>query len=208
MLPNPEFKITSSEELARLFDAPSESAIAKEINHIDANYRALIEASPFLVLATSGPGGLDCSPRGDKAGFVAVLDETTLAIPDRRGNNRLDSLHNLLSDPRVALLFLIPGCGETMRVTGRATISTDPILLERFAIDGKTPKVAIIVTVESAFFQCSRAVLRAELWNPERHVDRARLPSAGKILADITANKIDGNEYDRELPGRLRSTLY
>ncbi|XXX81459.1 pyridoxamine 5'-phosphate oxidase family protein [Sorangium sp. So ce134] len=207
-LPDPRLNITTAEALERLFDAPSESALAKEIGHIDANYRALIEASPFLVLATSGPGGLDCSPRGDKPGFVTVIDESTLVIPDRRGNNRLDSMHNLLSDPRVALLFLIPGLGETLRINGRAAISADPSFLAPYAVDGRAPKVALIVTVEAVFFQCSRAVVRADLWNPAAHVDRASLPSAGKILGDITAQRIDAAKYDKELPARIKSTLY
>lgn len=208
MLPDPQFNLHTVDALERLFDPPSESAVRKEIDHLDANYRALVESSPFLVLATSGPGGLDCSPRGDKPGFVIVLDEKTLVIPDRRGNNRLDSLHNLIADPRVAILFLIPGCGETMRVSGRAQISADQAFLASFTVDGKAPKVAIVVTVESAYFQCSRAVIRAELWSPALQVDRKRLPSPGKILADISEQQIDGARYDRELPTRLKNTLY
>jgi PPOX class probable FMN-dependent enzyme len=208
MLPDPRFNVTTAEGLERLFDAPGESAIAKEIHHIDANYRALIEASPFLVLATSGPGGLDCSPRGDKPGFVTVIDETTLVIPDRRGNNRLDSMHNLLGDPRVAILFLIPGLGETLRVIGQATISADPSFLSRYAVEGKAPKVALVVRVEAVYFQCSRAVVRADLWNPAARVDPATLPTAGKILGDITAQRIDAQKYDSELPARVKSTLY
>jgi uncharacterized protein len=208
MLPDPQHRIATREALERLFDSPSESAVAKEIGHIDANYRALIVASPFLVLATSGPGGLDCSPRGDRPGFVSVLDEKTLLIPDRRGNNRLDSMHNLLSDPRVALLFLIPGLGETLRVHGTAEITADPAFLAPLAIDGRAPKVALLVAVESVFFQCSRAVVRADLWNPDAHMDRALLPTPGQMLADITLHRIDGAKYDRELPARIRSTLY
>jgi uncharacterized protein len=137
-----------------------------------------------------------------------VLDESTLVIPDRRGNNRLDSMRNLLSNPRVGLLFLIPGLGETLRVTGRAVINADPLFIASFAVEGKTPKVALVVTVESVAFQCSRAVVRADLWNPASYVDRARLPTPGKILGDITTQRIDGAKYDRDLPGRVKSTLY
>src|SRR5690606_35579931 len=139
-------------------------------------YRALIEAAPFAVLATNGPDGLDCSPRGDGPGFVDVRDETTLLLPDRRGNNRIDSLRNIVHDPRVALLFLIPGMGETLRVNGRASISVDPDLLARFAVSERAPRTVLIISVDTVFFQCSRAILRSHLWNPESHVARASLP--------------------------------
>src|SRR6202167_4116177 len=143
--------ITTTEQLEALYaDAPYGPALIKEVDYITPEYRKLIEAAPFVVLATSGPDGLDCSPRGDPPGFVRVIDERTLVIPDRRGNNRIDSLRNLVRDPRVALLFLIPGVGETMRVIGRAKISTDPKLTESFIIDGKAPKSVLIVTVEKA----------------------------------------------------------
>lgn len=208
MQPDPRFHITCPDVLERLFDAPSESAIAKEIDHIDANYQALIQVSPFVVLATCGRDGLDCSPRGDKPGFVTVLNQKTLVIPDRRGNHRLDSLHNLLSDSRVALLFLIPGLGEMLRVNGHAIINADPTFLASFAVNGTAPKVALIVTVGTAYFQCARAVVRADLWNMAAHVNRAPLSTAGKILADITAQRIDGTQYDTELPDRIKSTLY
>src|SRR6202167_6273058 len=145
------YTITPTEQLESLYaDAPYGPAIFKEADHVTPQYRKLIEAAPFAVLATSGPEGLDCSPRGDPPGFVRVLDEHTLVIPDRRGNNRIDSLRNLVRDPRVALLFLIPGVGETMRVTGRARISTDPKLTESSAVNGKVPKCVLTVTVERA----------------------------------------------------------
>jgi uncharacterized protein len=171
-------------------------------------YQAFIEAAPFVALATRGPEGLDCSPRGDGPGFVRVRDEKTLLLPDRRGNNRIDSLRNIVRDPSVALLFLIPGIGETLRVNGRARISVEPSLLESFAIDGKAPKSVITITVEAVYFQCARAILRSELWNPQKHVARGSLPSAGQILAALSNNQVGGEAYDKELPERQRTTLY
>ncbi|HET6307925.1 MAG TPA: pyridoxamine 5'-phosphate oxidase family protein [Rhodopila sp.] len=184
------------------------AAIAKEIDYIHPHYRTLIEASPFVVLATCGPEGLDCSPRGDPAGFVHVLDDQTLLLPDRRGNNRIDSLRNIVRDDRVALLFLIPGIGETLRVNGRATISTDPALIERFRFRDTLPRSVIVVRTESVYYQCPKAVVRSELWNPDRHIDRKTLPSNGRILADISAGKVGGEQYDRDYPERLRQTIY
>jgi PPOX class probable FMN-dependent enzyme len=195
--------------LEALYGESSAGAIAKEIDYVHAHYRTMIEASPFVVLATSGPEGLDCSPRGDPAGsFVQVQDDRTLLIPDRRGNNRLDSLRNIVNDPRVALLFLIPGVGETLRVNGRAAISTDPVLLARFALRGTQPRSVIVVTADRVYFQCPKALVRSELWNPEKHISRKALPSTGTILADVTAGKIGGEDYDRAYPERLRQTLY
>jgi PPOX class probable FMN-dependent enzyme len=206
--PDPRFDITQLSELDALFPAPNHASVAKELDHVDPNYAAWIRAAPFLVLCTAGNGGLDASPRGDPAGFVEVADPKTLLLPERRGNNRLDSVRNLLVDPRVALLFLIPGQGETLRVNGRARVSTDPASLERFERNGQRPKLLLVIHVDAAFFQCSRAIVRSDLWNSERHVPRGTLPSPGKILAEVTAGDIDGAAYDRELPGRVRSTLY
>jgi uncharacterized protein len=159
-------------------------------------------------MCTAGPDGLDASPRGDAPGFVEVADPKTLLIPDRRGNNRLDSLRNLVADPRIALLFLIPGLGETLRVNGRVRLSTDAVTRARFEFQGKTPKVVLVVSVESVYFQCSRAVVRGDLWNAAKHVTRESLPTAGQILNEVSAGKVDGDKYDRELPARLRTTLY
>jgi PPOX class probable FMN-dependent enzyme len=200
--------ISSIAELEALYGEPAEASILKEVTRIIPEYRALIEAAPFVTLATRGPEGLDCSPRGDGAGFVRVEDDKTLLMPDRRGNNRIDSLRNIVRDPNVALLFLIPGIGETLRVNGRAVISVEPGLLESFSVDGKAPKSVIVITVESVFFQCARAILRSELWNPQKHVARERLPSAGQILAAVTQNRFDGEAYDTALPERQKSTLY
>ena len=209
-----QHQITSPDQLAALYPNPiAPASIAKEIDHVDANYAALIAASPFFVLATNGPDGLDCSPRGDQPGFVTVRDAKTLLIPDRRGNNRLDSLKNILFDPRIGMLFLIPGYGETLRVNGVAVLSSDPELCRRFEMAGKLPACVIVVTVESVYFQCSRAVVRAELWNPAKHVARGVVPSAGTILRDITARDaavetFDGEAYDKALPERVKATLY
>jgi PPOX class probable FMN-dependent enzyme len=203
-----QYTITSPGALDDLFDAPAAASIAKEVAVIHPHYRALIEASPFCVLTTSGMEGLDASPRGDAPGFVVVEDETTLLIPERRGNNRIDSLRNIVADPRVALLFLIPGHGETLRVNGRASIVIAPELLTRFAVDGKAPKCVLAVKVESAYFQCARAILRSRLWDAASAQRETRLPSAGAIVAALSGNAIDGEKYDRELPERQRTTLY
>jgi len=200
--------ITTTEQLESLYGKPLETATAKEIDHINAHYRALIEASPFLAIATVGPEGLDCSPKGDPAGFVQIIDERTIAIPDRPGNNRIDSFRNIVRDPRVALLFLIPGCSETLRVNGRAAISIDPDLMARFAINGKLPRAVMIVTVERAYFHCAKAVMRSKLWDPAHFVDRTQLPSVGTIIADLSDGRLGGERYDREAPARNAAQLY
>jgi uncharacterized protein len=200
--------LTDVAALRELYGAPSEGAIAKEIDYVHPHYRAMIEASPFMVMATSGPDGLDVSPRGDPAGFVVVEDERTLLIPDRRGNNRADSLNNLIADPRIALLFMIPGVGETLRVNGQAAISVEPALLERFPAQGKLPRSVIVVHVERVYFQCPKALVRSDLWNPAKHVERRRLPSTGTILADISRGRLGGAEYDAAYPERLKATIY
>ena len=200
--------ITSVEALERLYGKPFGPSIAKETDRITAHYRAFIEAAPFFALASAGADGLDCSPRGDAPGFVRVADEKTLLIPDRRGNNRADTLRNILHDPRVALLFLIPGCGETIRVNGRATISTDPALTQSFLVDGKAPRSVIVVAVDRIYYQCAKAIVRSKLWDASRHIDRASLPSAGTILADLTQGRVGGPEHDRAAPERLKATLY
>lgn len=194
--------------LEALYGAPVETSIVKQADRVTPEYRAWIEAAPFAVLATVGPGGLDASPRGDAPGFVHVEDERTLLLPDRRGNNRVDSLRNVLADPRVGLLFLLPGLGETLRVNGTAAVSVDPALLDRFAVGGKAPRTVLAVRVSEVFFQCSRAVLRAGLWDPARHVDRARIPTPGRILAALSGARVGGEAYDAGLQDRLRGSLY
>jgi uncharacterized protein len=200
--------ITSMAELTQLYGIPVGPSIIKETNRITSSYRAFIETAPFFALASAGPDGLDCSPRGDDPGFVRVADETTLLIPDRRGNNRIDTLRNILHDPRVALLFLIPGCGETIRVNGRASISRDLALIESFVMQGKAPRTVIIVSVDRIYFQCAKAIVRSKLWDASRHVERQSLPSTGTILAELSDGKLNGAEYDRTAPERLKATLY
>jgi uncharacterized protein len=203
-----DHRVTTIEALEALYDKPYGPSLVKEIDHVNAQYRKFIEAAPFFALATSGPEGLDCSPRGDAPGFVRVQDEKTLLIPDRRGNNRIDSLRNLIHDPRVALLFLIPGIGETIRIVGRAGISTDPALTETFVVNGKTPRTVIVVAVERVFYQCTKAIIRSKLWDPAQHIDRKTLPSAGTILAEISGGKIGGPDHDRAAPERIKETIY
>jgi uncharacterized protein len=200
--------VSTLEQLEALYDKPFGASVVKEIDRVNGHYRAFIEAAPFFALATNGPDGLDCSPRGDPPGFVRVHDERTLLIPDRRGNNRIDSLRNLIHDPRLSLLFLIPGCGETIRIVGRAAISTDPDLCASFVFNGKTPRSVIIVTVERVFYQCAKAIVRSKLWDPATKVDRRTLPSAGTILAGITDGAMGGPEHDRTAPERLKATIY
>lgn len=203
-----EHRVTTVEQLEALYGTPSPNALLKELDHISDFYRAFIAAAPFVVLATAGPEGLDCTPRGDPPGFVRVVDRKTLMLPDRRGNNRVDSLRNLVVDPRIALLFLIPGVGETLRVNGRAAISVDPALCASFAMAGKLPRSVIVVTAERVYYQCPKALVRSRLWDPSRHVDRTLLPSSGQILAAIRPGEIDADAHDRAYPERIRETIY
>lgn len=191
--------------LQALFGPVGDASVRKEATSLHPVYRRWIEASPFAVLATVGSDGLDASPRGDPPGLVTVQDEHTLLLPERAGNNRIDSLKNILSDPRVALLFFVPGVGETVRVNGRARISVAPELLHRLAMDGKPPRCVLVITVETVFFQCARAMKRSGLWEAR---DPAQVPSAGDMLAALTHNAIDGAAYDQALPARQRDTLY
>ena len=200
--------VTSIEALEAIYGAPSRGAVVKEIDHVNAHYRAFIEAAPFCAMATSGPDGLDCTPRGDPPGFVRVKDEKTLLVPDRRGNNRIDSLRNLIADTRISLLFLIPGCGETLRVNGRAVISIEPALCESFTFAGKVPRSVIVVTVDRVYFQCAKAIVRSRLWDPAAQIDRSTLPTPGTILAAISNGAIGGPEHDRTAPERMMATIY
>ena len=200
--------IDSVEQLEAIYGVPGETSTAKEIGWISAEYQKIIEASPFAVLATAGPEGLDCSPRGDLPGFVRVHDEKTLMLPDRRGNNRVDSLRNIVRDGRAALLFLIPGAGNTLRVNGRAKLSIDPDLLESFAVKGQAPRSVMVFSVEAIYFQCARAIVRSGLWKPESQVDPKTLPTPGQILATLSEGRVGGDEYDREWPERAAKSLW
>jgi PPOX class probable FMN-dependent enzyme len=201
--------ITTIAELESHYGTPSTASLVKEADRLVPVYRQLIEASPFMALATAGAEGLDCSPRGDRQGeLLRVVDDKTVMVPDRRGNNRIDSLRNIISDPRVGLLFLIPGSGTTLRVNGRAVIAADPELCASFAVDGKAPRSVIIVSVEKVYFQCSRAVIRADLWNPDHFRRADSLPTAGDILAAMSDNQTGGAEYDLTWPERAKASLW
>ncbi len=200
--------VTTVDELERLYGPPKERAVLKQMDRLDGHARAFISASPFLLLATCGRSGADCSPRGDAPGFVEVADDETLLVPDRRGNNRVDSLRNVVENPDVGLLFLVPGANETFRVNGRARLSVEPDLLRRFDVRGKRPKTVLVVRVEEAFMQCSRALIRSDLWNPDRFDASLALPSAGTMLAAHTGGKVDAAEYDALEREERQRTLY
>jgi hypothetical protein len=201
-------RITSVAALEALYGAASPRALIKEIDHLSAEYRAFLDAAPFVLLASSGPGGLDCSPRGDPAGFVHVRDPRTVEIPDRPGNNRLDTLRNLIDDPRIALLALIPGVGETLRINGTATLLTAPEVLDDHAIGGRRPACVIRIAIASVYFQCPKALIRSRLWSAEAQVPRNTLPSPGAMLEAIEREGFDGAAYDADFPGRMERTLY
>ena len=200
--------IRTLDQLEALYSAPVPTSVTKEIDHLTELHRAYIEASPFVLVATSGLDGLDCSPRGDPPGFVRVVDERTLMMPDRRGNNRLDTLRNLVVNPRIGLLFLVPGVGVTLRVNGTAGISTDVELRESFIMGDKVPTTVIVITTTSVYTQCPKALMRSHLWDPARHRDPSELPSVGDIMEVITSGVFDGKAYDDAYPQRLRETIY
>jgi PPOX class probable FMN-dependent enzyme len=192
-------RITDEQELRAIVGAPSEQVVIKITDRLNDLTRQFIDASPFLCIATARPeGGLDVSPRGDPAGFVHVLDERTLLLPDRPGNRIADTLTNLLADDRIALLFLIPGVGDTFRVNGRAIITDDRALLEPCTVQGKVPALGIVIAIEQAFTQCPKALIRSDLWNPEHHIERSQLPSSGAILRAVHDPQFDAERYDRE----------
>ena len=199
--------ITTMDQLESLYGEKLPTSMIKEIDHISEGYRKLIEAAPFIAVATSGPEGLDCSPKGDAAGFVRILDDRTLAIPDRPGNNRIDGFRNIVRDPRIALLFLIPGVGRTLRINGRAAISIDRELCASFAMEGKVPRSVIVVSAESVYTQCPKALVRSRLWDARLHVDESSLPSSGTIMKALQKG-FDGETYDRDYPQRLKETIY
>ncbi|MGO8917661.1 MAG: pyridoxamine 5'-phosphate oxidase family protein [Stellaceae bacterium] len=200
--------ITTLDALERLYDKPSERALLKQRDRLDAASRAFIAASPFLILATSGGKGGDCTPRGDQPGFVEIADDETLLLPDRRGNNRIDSLRNIVENPAVALLFLVPGTDQTLRVNGRAEITVDPALIERLTFAGKPPKSVLRITIDEVFVQCPRALLRAALWNPASVAGADAVPSMGTLLEAATQGRVDAARYDAEDAPRTRQVLY
>ncbi|RWX75519.1 pyridoxamine 5'-phosphate oxidase family protein [Neorhizobium lilium] len=199
--------ITTVEQLKAIYDGVSEASVAKVTSGLTAEYRQMIEMAPFVALATVGPEGLDCSPRGDLGGVIRVQDEKTLLLPDWRGNNRIDSLLNIVRDPRVALMFLIPGSNTAIRVNGKAVVSIDPELLASFEMDGRHPRSVTVVTTQEVYFQCARALMRSDLWNPERFVDPKSLPTPGTLLKAAKAD-FDSETYDREWPERAAKTMW
>jgi PPOX class probable FMN-dependent enzyme len=200
--------ITTTDELDALYGQASGPAVIKELDHISDHYRRFIEVSPFMILATVGPEGMDCSPRGDPPGFVRVVDPKTVMIPDRRGNNRVDSLRNIVRDPRVALLFLIPGIGATMRINGRAQLTTDPELCDSFTMQGKPARCVIVVTADRVYPQCPKALVRSKLWDPAVQIAPSALPTSGEIYQALTKGEIDGKAYDAAYPARIKETIY
>ncbi|MDH6267197.1 PPOX class probable FMN-dependent enzyme [Rhizobium sp. SG_E_25_P2] len=199
--------VQTVEELNALYGQPGEASIIKVIDRLTPEYRRMIEASPFVALATAGPEGLDCSPRGDAGQVVFVEDERTVLMPDWRGNNRVDSLSNIVRDPRVGLMFLIPGSNTTMRLNGKARVVIDEAMTTRFTMDGKHPRSVIVITIEDVYTQCARAVLRADLWNAEKHLDPKSLPTVGQMMQTIKQG-FDGDAYDRDWPGRAAKTMW
>lgn len=199
--------ITTIEQLKAIYDGVSEASLVKVTGGLTPEYRRMIERAPFVALSTVGPEGLDCSPRGDLGGVVRVKDDHTLLLPDWRGNNRVDSLINIVRDPRVALMFLVPGSNTAMRVNGRAVVSVDPALLASFEMDGRHPRSVTVVTTQEVYFQCARALIRSQLWNPEHFVDAAELPTPGALLKAAQAD-FDSETYDREWSERAAKTMW
>lgn len=209
---NPEYDLTSHDDLKELYGTASPEATAKELDYLDENSQRFIAASPFIVLATTNDKGyMDCSPKGDKIGFVTILDDKTLLLPDRKGNNRTDSLKNVIDNPRVGLLFFVPNVNETFRVNGQAKLSTDPELMERCTVDGKLPKSVMVISIEEAYIHCSRALNRSELWNPDTTeflANAKEVPTMGTFVKTLTKGKIDAETYDKFVVEELSKDLF
>jgi len=201
-------KIETLNALSALYGPVNANSLAKETPHLTPEYQKWIEAAPFFALASIGPGGLDCTPRGDAKGQAfQVMNKSTIVIPDRRGNNRLDTLKNIIADPRVALLFLVPGINETVRINGNAHISANPEILELFEAQNKLPVSAIIVDIETVYFQCARALKRAQLWDVSSQISRNEVPTAGQMSKGAQPD-FDADAYDGDLQVRQAKTLY
>ncbi|MES0882310.1 pyridoxamine 5'-phosphate oxidase family protein [Roseibium sp. SCP14] len=199
--------LASLDELHAHYGTAGEASLIKEIDYLCPAYRKIVEASKFCALSTCGPEGTDCSPRGDDEPVVRIQDDRTLLMPDRRGNNRLDSLRNIIRDPRVSLMFMVPGWNNVLRINGRALLSIDPDLLLSFEKEGKQPRSVIVVQIDSVYFQCARAIIRADVWNPEKQVSQGELPSPGMIMQEIK-ECFDGETYDREWPQRAAKSMW
>jgi PPOX class probable FMN-dependent enzyme len=200
--------LTTLAELEAIYGHANDASTVKELAALNAEYRAYVEASPFCALATVGPEGLDCSPRGDAGQVIRILDDRTIALPDRRGNNRVDSLRNIIRDPRVSLMLMIPGSNTVLRINGRAELRTDPDLLDSFVMERKLPRCVIVVTIETVYFQCARALMRAQVWNPATFIAPDSLPTAGQMLAAASTGKVGGEAYDREWPERAKASMW
>jgi hypothetical protein len=194
-------------ELEALYGETSEASMIKVSDRLTEGYSRLIEASPIVALATSGPEGIDCSPRGDPGQVVSIRDERTLVLPDRRGNNRIDSLRNIVRDGRVALLLLIPGSNSTLRVNGTAEISVEPELLAGLSMEGKPPRSAIVITIGEVYFQCARALMRARIWEQQAWPNVSALPTAGNLMRELKRD-FDSQTYDREWPERAKNSMW
>jgi uncharacterized protein len=205
---SPSYILRDEAALAELYPPPLERSVRKQMDHLDDHCRAFIAASPMVIVGTQSETAADNSPRGDFPGFVKVADDHTLLIPDRRGNNRLDTLRNLVKNPKIGLLFLVPGASETFRVNGEAVVSRDPALTEQFVMQGQAPRTVIVVTVKEAYIQCSRALVRADLWNPQKHAAPGAVPSMGTTLAQHTRGFVNAEAFDEEAKARVPKTLY
>ena len=199
--------VRSVAELEAIYGETSEASVIKVSSRLTEGYRKLMQASPIVALATCGPEGLDCSPRGDPGSVMSILDDRTLVLPDRRGNNRIDSLRNIVRDGRVALLFLIPGSNTTLRINGTAEISVDPDLLARLAMEDKLPRSAVVISIGEIYFQCARALMRARIWDRDAWPDAADLPTPGSLMRELKQD-FDSESYDREWPERAKSSMW
>ena len=200
--------VQTEADLDALYGKPKPASLGKEVDHLNPVYQAWLERSTFMSIASIGSGGMDCSPRGDKLGqLFRVLNNKTIAIPDRRGNNRLDTLRNIVNDSRVALLFLLPGVNECLRINGNAVLTTDEDLCTSFAVNGKPVVSVVVVTINAVYFQCARAIVRSGLWNENSKIDVKDVPSAGEMIKSGMSG-FDSGEYDEAQPKRIQDTLY
>lgn len=199
--------LTTLEALHAHYGTAGEASLIKEIDYLSPAYRKIVENSRFCALTTAGPEGLDCSPRGDEDPVVRIKDDRTLLLPDRRGNNRIDSLRNIVRDPRVSLMFMVPGWNNVLRLNGKAVLSVDPEMLASFEKEGHCPRSVIIVTIDAVYFQCARALMRSDLWNPEKQIGKGDLPTPGQIMQEIKAG-FDGEAYDVEWPQRAQKSMW
>lgn len=206
--PNPPGLVTDITALEALYGAPAGASLAKVTDHLTPSYRAWIAASPFFALGSVGAGGLDVSPRGDAGASVVIHNARTLLVPDRRGNNRIDSLRNIVADPRVALMFLVPGVNECLRINGRAAISADPELCAGLTMEGQRPRTVLWIEIDEVYFQCARALIRADLWALGAKGRPEGIPTAGQMVADASRGAEGGAAYDAALPERQQRTLW